>query len=104
MSPYVYENLIAEGTGWSLSDIRNMDIKDFRIHLNICITKRVVDQEFQIMLVGGGSEPQKKNLSVKEIMAKRNKEQISGANTEPLSGKVMKFDSTIRKVRIPKEN
>ena len=53
MSVYVYEHILARHYGWSLNEIRAMDLQDFYIHLRICSVREDVEREFQAKLATG---------------------------------------------------
>jgi len=91
--PYIYESVIAEHYGWSLYDIRNMDLMDFYAHLRICLIKESVDQEFEAMLVGAGPKDGKSQTIP-------NKSEVRGLTKHTKTEKIMQFSSKVRPVKI----
>lgn len=53
---YLYEHLLAKHYGWSLSDIRNLDMYDFWVHVRLCLVADAVEKEFHVRSMGGGSK------------------------------------------------
>ncbi len=52
--PYIYEHMIAFHYGWSLTEIRDMDIQDFNIHVRLCSVRDSIEKDFQAKIVGAG--------------------------------------------------
>ncbi len=108
MSPYVHEAILAKHYGWTLGEIRNLDLQDFWVHVHICLTKESIDKEFQAKLAGGGGGPGK--ASAKDIMREGGTftQQMRGAVKETtvtkevsFKGKRMKPGTVLPGGRIP---
>jgi len=54
---YIYEHLIAKYYGWTIKEIRSLDLYDFQVHLRLCLVSEGIERDFRVMLAGGGSAP-----------------------------------------------
>lgn len=97
---YVYEHIIASHYGWELDKIRALDTQDFYVHLRICLEREAADKEHQAIMDGavpsGNSNEQE--VGKPKVIAKR--KLPSGATVETTKEKSMKFNSSVRKVRV----
>lgn len=104
VSPYIYESILAEHYGWSLEDIRNLELKDFYAHIRICLTKDMMDKEFNALLSGAKpADGSKKKFDKNKAMdGVPNKMQQKGTVRETRTEKAMSFSSQVKPVKITK--
>lgn len=86
---YVYEHLLARNYGWSLEDIRDLNLADFHAHVRVCLAYEESEKHFKVLLAGGG---RKKSKSVTPG---------TKGNKEVRTEKLLDFQSTPQPVRIP---
>ncbi|MHA2279294.1 MAG: hypothetical protein ACXAC5_00175 [Promethearchaeota archaeon] len=107
---WVYEHVLASHYGWSLTEIRQMDLHDFFVHLRICLVREDVEREFKVKLagaslgVGGETAPadgkeqitkiQKHRHSTTETSTKSEKlrNEIGSLRLDKRTGKVVSFN------------
>lgn len=106
---YVYEHVLAYHYGWSLEEIRNLDIQDFYIHLRICLAREGSNMEYQAKLAGatgesGGTPPEGEKVvtgtqkmrsgAVKqtERESHRLRKEVGSMRIDKNTGRVISFD------------
>lgn len=104
MSPYIYEHVIAAAYGWTLEEIRQMDTKDFYVHLKICMIREGIDKEFQALLAGAKPGGEKKSAGAdKSKFNVPNKREHRGATRQVKTEKAMSFQGRIKPVWVSKD-
>jgi len=103
LSLYVYEHIIASHYSWSLEDIRGLDLQDFYAHLRICMERETVQNEFRALLAGAGPSDSSNDGLTSKPQVVSSKRLPSGAKLETTKEKTMKFNSSVKRVRINKE-
>lgn len=102
---YIYEHILAKHYGWSLDQIRAMDLQDFYVHLRMCLVREGVDRDFQARIAGlGGGMVQNETKQITDIkrlpsgaIKKTESERFIGKNkvgelTIDKKGRVIRFD------------
>ena len=106
---WVYEHVLCSHYGWSLEEVRQMDLQDFFVHLRICLVREDVEREFKIKLAGaslgvGSDQPadnkeritkvQRNKYSKTETSTKtsRLKNEVGSLRVDKRTGRVVSFD------------
>ena len=100
LSLYVYEHVICKHYGWSLEDVRNLDLQDFYIHLRICMARESADKDFQAMLAGATEGD---NAPTSEPRVTGQQRLPSGAIKQSTQEKAVHVSSKLKRVRVDKD-